>query len=304
MELKTVLATFFFVLFSVSTAHAASEFQINDSIANAPGGETNASGIHFRTLVEFYASDIQSEDYNWSLTFLRNGQNYTITEEIVPASLLNGTNFTVVRQGQVGLFWFYVTAQTGENVSFLFVEHNMTADGTPTNVTFELNAPYYNATVNLTMLVGNITSFYVKPYFNDTSVATLHEYNKATYSLWQAITDELGNIGMAIILLPIIFGFILVALSYGLGEKQHFTLKSALILFAVLTILPTLWIGNIVVMYYNPEFADFTNALATLTMISGFICFAYVAYLLITTFIETLKYFNTKRTAKREEKYK
>jgi hypothetical protein len=289
------------ILTASATCNLAKGADINDSQISS-GGIINASDIEFRTLIEFYSGDEQSGDYNWSLTFLRNGQNYTINNEIVPASLLNGTNFTVIRGGQVGQFWFYVVARTYENLSFLLVEHNMTPDGSSTNISIPLSGNYQNATVNITMLLMNITNFYVKPYFNDTS-GIMADFPKATYTLWQIISEEISNIGLAIILLPIIFGFISVLLSYGLGEQNHFSLKASLIFFSVVTILPTLWIGNIVVVYYDPSFVDFTKALATLTMISGIICLIYASYLAITVFIGTFKYINHQKTNRKEEKY-
>lgn len=106
-----------------------------------------------------------------SLTFATNNIDFFPLAVLnqPPSVQSNGSNVSVLRKNQPIMFFYNWTED--KNLSFVFVEHNMTTNGVATNITCgdNLNQKAYNCTVNITMLYGNTTQFYIKPYANDST---------------------------------------------------------------------------------------------------------------------------------------
>ena len=90
---------------------------------------------------------------------------FTVTGTF-PTLSVNGTNITIFRKNTAALFFF--NWSDNFNLSKITVENNMTLDGIPVNTTCNAdNKLVYNCTVNVTMVFGNTTQFYLKVYAND-----------------------------------------------------------------------------------------------------------------------------------------
>ncbi|MBI4029302.1 MAG: hypothetical protein HY376_02970 [Candidatus Blackburnbacteria bacterium] len=151
-----------------------------DVFVNSPITMANASIIVNHTL--------EGKNVCGQFWFNDSGNNFNQTSfscfnvrSIFPTLNANGTNFSIIKKGQAGLFFFNVTDDV--NLSRVVVEHNMTIDGVPTNITCNAeNTLSYNCTVNITMVFGNLTPFYVKVFMNDTSNQLNNTAPKAVFN--------------------------------------------------------------------------------------------------------------------------
>lgn len=110
----------------------------------------------------------------------QNGSFYTATEvtsilveftqqpEIVYMDV-NGTNTTDFQKGKVVNFFANFTTTTGTTLTNVTLRHNITADGALTNVTIPASGTNFNASINLTILLGNTTRFGLQWFANTTT---------------------------------------------------------------------------------------------------------------------------------------
>lgn len=223
-------------------------------------------------------------------------------EPLVLGYLLNGTNFTTIHTGDSLSFWFWTNATTNQNLSFLKIEHTLTADGEPVNITVALSGTQDNSTVTLTANIFGMTSFWVKPWFNDTNSS--FTYEKANYIINTTTgTTAASTIEVTGMLsfIPIIFGIILAICAVSLSE-EHPVLKKVLIMAAVTTLAQALWLAGLAVHYANPEWTEFGDAIGTLVWFGGVMSIVVLVYILITTFVDVLAIIS-KRRAEKEDKY-
>lgn len=102
-------------------------------------------------------------------------------------------------------------------------------------------------------------------------------------------------------LIPLIFAFMLLGVAYIIGDK-HRMIRWALIFFAVVMVLPTLWLGNLALTINFPQATEISDALGTLTEIVGVMVLVFAVYILIITFISLLQIIAERKKAK-EDKY-
>lgn len=97
--------------------------------------------------------------------------------------------------------------------------------------------------------------------------------------------DTTAGMPMAmIILLPLLFGILLLIGSFMFGE-EHAVLKIGLFMLSYLTIFISLWFSiQVVVRYYG--FTDLQDAIGLTTMIAGVMFFVIVSYFMIYAFIK------------------
>lgn len=111
-------------------------------------------------------------------------------------------------------------------------------------------------------------------------------YLSTTFEIAQSnAQDQTAGMPLAaLILVPMLFGIMLLIGSFMFGE-DHAVLKIALFLIAYLTVFLSLWFGvQTVVRYYG--FADLQEAIGTTTWIIGIIFFVILSYFMIYAFIQ------------------
>lgn len=183
-----------------------------------------------------------------------------------------------------------------------FHVHNSTAYAL-TNATTTCLIHIYNETgnhvteANMTFDSNGVDFFQILPEAITSKVGTYSYivnckntqeagYLSATFEIAHSSPQD-NTAGMplaALILVPMLFGILLLIGSFMFGE-DHAVLKIALFLVAYLTVFISLWFGvQTVVRYYG--FADLQEAIGTTTWIIGLIFFAIISYFLIYAFIK------------------
>lgn len=146
----------------------------------------------------------------------------------------------------------------------------------------------YNYTFTTPVWSSNSTNAYYN-YFNssDPTASGAEDFYIQENCSIISTTVEVSSLFSAIILLPLIFGIILIAGAFMFGET-HAVLKIFLFLFAYCMIFIGLWFASVTVVEYL-GFPELINDFGTVTWIFGTILFVILAYFLIYTFIIATK---------------
>lgn len=180
--------------------------------------------------------------------FVQYSNNSAAESATVTISLWNGTADTMINKGS-GIYNYTFT--------------------TPAYIIGSSNT-YYNYFDSVDPTASGAEDFYIQE--NCSIIST---------------TVEVSSLFSAIILLPLVFGIILIAGAFMFGET-HAVLKIFLFLFAYCMIFIGLWFASVTVVEYL-GFPELINDFGTVTWIFGTILFVILAYFLIYTFIIATK---------------
>jgi hypothetical protein len=187
----------------------------------------------------------------------------------------------------------------------VFVSQNWSMLTPPINCT-DFNYNIYNSTKNI--ILANAPMAEVNEsiyYFNWTLTEKVENYLvklcDGTIKEVSVVNVEDNGMFSGLFLIPLIFAFMLLAIAFIIGDK-HRMIRWALMFFAVVMILPTLWLGNLALTMNFPQYTEISDALGTLTEITGVVVLVFAVYILIITFISLIQIINERKQAK-EDKY-